>query len=45
MDVSQILAQAQLFKGVLLHAGGSCGCTTRSEKVAAAENERWLLFM
>ncbi|WP_272978144.1 DSD1 family PLP-dependent enzyme [Idiomarina baltica] len=40
MDVSQILAQAQLFKGVLLHAGGSYGCTTRSEKVAAAENER-----
>ena len=40
MDVSQILAQAQLFKGILLHAGGSYGCTTRSKKVAAAENER-----
>ena len=40
MDVSKILAQAELFKGILLHAGGSYGCMTRSDKVAAAENER-----
>lgn len=40
MAVSQLLADAQLFKGVLLHAGGSYGCSTRAEKVAAAENER-----
>ena len=40
MDVSKIPAQAELFKGVLLHAGGSYGCMTRSDKVAAAENER-----
>ena len=37
MDVSKIPAQAELFKGILLHAGGSYGCMTRSDKVAAVE--------